>query len=930
MREIRQYCIFSFQSDYLKNSKYNIKMDLRTGKKEEKIINVFESQMIRSIIDIRRGLGEAFPSDAEFFELKSEKRRILKRANSKDNYKRLVEVQGELDKAMFISEYVVIDMKHDSHYDYMYENGIVINNKKYVRFSCSAGQARTKTVVFVEENMAVMLDERLDNGRDKNKPLTASKFNAYKGLASSASSVVTPPRFCVVPDIEVNKKLKAHVVTETPFGEDDIIKEGEVDIMSNLFDGMGLITPGFAEVWANDLEIDYLPAQFCIRQNFIKGMVCTFDIIDFCNKFNNGSTVIKSIYGKDVDLKDIDIILTESQFKLWDSFEGVEQYSENCIKNNLKWGVSLFTPKEDKDILFMNYQFIQTLNLSDEDVDRLCDKFIEWIKGVTIDNVDYSILYMLGANLSRDRIANFLNSSDDYWLKSLLVNKNVINDKYLRDKIYMSLKNRIDQACLGRIIVDGNFQVLVSDPFGLMQHVCGLEVTGLIPKDRYYSQYWNDKGVKRVNGSRSPLNYKSEHRILDLVESDELNYWFKYCYTGIILNIHGNETVHFGGSDFDYDILATTSDEIVIKGVDNNELPIYYDPPKPIKKVLTDDDLFLADKFGFGSIIGSITNKGSSAYALMANYGDNTVERNILENRVKMCTKLQSAQIDKAKIGRDVKGIPKSWVQARKVDDLEYLSEHNVLDMEMYNELLLNRHPYFFIYLYKDTMKKYKDYVDGFQRKCKTEFGCSLEDIQEKPFRAFDEDMLIREFERGLPVIKSNSVMNSLCFNIERLNSEVSKNIKSIDNDIYNLYMNHDIEFDKNVYKKVKKCLVGMGLKTKINNTGCQSGGFFGSSNSNKFSMAIKKVVENYEEELLMELYKVCNNIEELTNYMVHYYYVDKKTANKNVLWGAVGCVMFENVRKNSVGEMMLPVRSESGEIEYLGKTYSLERIESN
>ena len=142
------------------------------------------------------------------------------------------------------------------------------------------------------------------------------------------------------------------------------------------------------------------------------------------------------------------------------------------------------------------------------------------------------------------------------------------------------------------------------------------------------------------------MNYKSEHLVYDLVKNDDTEEWYKYCYTGIILNIHGNETVHHGGSDFDYDIIATSSNEIVIKGIDMTGLPIYYEPPSSTKKVLTDEDLFLADKFGFGSIIGSITNKGSSAYALMGNYEVGSDEYNELLTRVRMCTKLQSAQID--------------------------------------------------------------------------------------------------------------------------------------------------------------------------------------------------------------------------------------------------------------------------------------------
>lgn len=45
-----------------------------------------------------------------------------------------------------------------------------------------------------------------------------------------------------------------------------------------------------------------------------------------------------------------------------------------------------------------------------------------------------------------------------------------------------------------------------------------------------------------------------------------MDYWYRHNYTGIIVNIHGSETMNWAGSDFDYDIIATTSDKTVLKG----------------------------------------------------------------------------------------------------------------------------------------------------------------------------------------------------------------------------------------------------------------------------------------------------------------------------------------------------------------------------
>ena len=912
----------------MKKNKYDVRLSFKQAQEEMMLIQTFESQVIRSINNIR---GNRI-SEKEYFELKKRKKRIVNRKHSNNNYKELMEVQKQLDDAMFMEDYIIIEMIHNSHYDYLFKNGLKLNGKVYKRFSCSAGQARTKMVMFARVDILEELNRRMDNGRDMNKELVASKYNAYKGLASSATRVVRPPRFCVVPDIEVEKKLDCWYVTETDANENDILEKRTVDIMSNLFDGQGLITPDFAWEWAEDLEVDYLPAQFCIRQNFIKGMLCTFDIVKFCKEKNNGNYIINDIYGDKVDLREIDVILTESQFKLWDSFPNLDTYIKNCKKNKLDWGVSLFTPKEDKDILFMNYQFLQTLNLDDEDIEELCSQFIDWISGVTVDNPDYTLLYSLGTNMSEGRVNNFLShrNKEDYWLKSLLINRHVLNDEFFRRKIRDTLAVKINQACLGRIIVDGNFQVMVSDPYGLMEHVCGLEVKGLLGEKEYYSGYWNRKGINRVSASRSPLNYKSEHLVYDLKKTDDTEEWYKYCYTGVMLNIHGNETVHHGGSDFDYDIIATSSNEVIIKGIDMTELPIYYEPPKSTKKVLTEEDLFFADKFGFGSIIGSITNKGSSAYALMGNYEKDSDEYKELLTRVRMCTKLQSSQIDKTKIGREVKGIPKFWVNPVKYEDFESYDEEYVLKIDKQNELLLDKHPYFFIYLYEDTKKEYTKVKYRYDFTSKLEYGLDIDELLslETESRTEVQKEFVNEFLSKSPVIYSDGIMNKICKQIEKEMKSLRWRYTDCDKDVWYLYLDNAYEFDKSKYNKLKTIL---NRELSRRNDKIQEVVLT--------NLSYRKVVYGLdreercnefldEEKILRACLKISTDIYELTNYVVRYFYEYKKSFSKKILWDAFGEYMYQNVIKNTNEPIYTLVKNEYGDIEYLGEKFSRKEID--
>ena len=547
----RQFYTMKFHSSTLKKYNYNMDLTFNQGKSNNTIIALADNQILRTIRDIR---NQDF--DKELIESLYKERDLLKKEkNNIKNIKQIIKIQEQINHLLYIPDYITVVMDKLSHYKYIYQNGIVINGNLYKRLSCSASQARVSTVVLCNTEIIDEVKERLNNNRDLNKKLSPSKYNAYFGLYSSATKVVSEPKFIVVKDFINKTTFNTNFVTETDWDLDDEITQIETEQEMNRTDGMGLISPKQAKIWAEELELDYIPSQFCVRQSFIKGMLCVFDIHEFCKEKNNGNYIVDTIYKDEngnyikADLRDYDVIISESQFKLWDSYSSVEQYINSCHQNKLYWGITQYTPKEAKNILKLNYQFIQTLNLNEQEVERLCSQFVDWITGVNYNNLAYTLLFLLGVNNNEEKIRNFIQSSDNYWLKSLVINPEVRNDKYIRGKVYNLIKTKIKNGCLGSIYVDGNFQVIVSDPYGFMQHVCGQEVTGLLRKDEFYSNYWNNKNITQVDSMRSPLTYRSEHVILNLRKDEETEKWYKYCYLGIIVNYHGHECFNWAGSD---------------------------------------------------------------------------------------------------------------------------------------------------------------------------------------------------------------------------------------------------------------------------------------------------------------------------------------------------------------------------------------------
>lgn len=157
----------------------------------------------------------------------------------------------------------------------------------------------------------------------------------------------------------------------------------------------------------------------------------------------------------------------------------------------------------------------------------------------------------MGENLDEGGVENFLKMSDNYWLKSMVLNHNLLNDKYSKEKIRDYIIRKIELSCLRRILIRGNFQCIVVDGFGFMQSITGQKVTGLLKAGEFYSQFWNNRGVNKVDCMRSPLTHFSEHYVVDLKNDERMQKWFKYSYSGIIVNCHDEHTMHFSGSDYD-------------------------------------------------------------------------------------------------------------------------------------------------------------------------------------------------------------------------------------------------------------------------------------------------------------------------------------------------------------------------------------------
>lgn len=914
-----------FSSSRLKEQGYCVDTTFDEAHEMGEIIALSDSQILRSIRDIRKRTVDKLKIEKLYAERQQLRKRCVKAHHNVAYTERLRWIKDKINRTMFVPDYVTVVMDHPKHYEYIYKHGIMVNGKQYRRFSCSAGQARVSTVVLCCVDIIDELTRRLNNGRDMTKPIAPSKFNAYFGLAGSSTYEVSEPRFVVVKDYENTVSFMANFVTERSWDKDDTIDQRMVTTPMNRTDGMGLISPELAERWAGELGLDYIPAQWIIRQSFLKGMVCTFPIHQFCAELNGGNYIVDTIYKDEtgayikVDLRDVDMIISESQFKLWDAYPSVASYVENCHKNKLTWGVAQYSPKELKDILTLNYQFIQTLDLNQQRAADLCGLFVDWIRGVSFDRWEYMALYLLGANVTQEKIMNFLRSSDKWWLKAIIANPACRNDPMIKRRIRDLIINKIRNGCMGEIIVPGNFQTIVSDPYAYMQHVCGLPVTGLLGPGEFYSHYWNERGITEVNTARSPQTFRCENVVAKLVKNEATEKWYRYCYCGFIVNWHGHEVVNWAGADYDGDLVASTCCKPIIDGVYRDELTVTYDAPKPVKKLFTNDDLFQSDLFSFGSAIGSITNKGTNAYALLPvieeEYGRDSLEYQILFSRLQQCCVAQGKQIDKSKIGQKVKGIPECWTRFQRPQDDDTIEQRSY--KELMNRILLDRRPYFFKYRYAKSRREWREYDRERNALCRVKYGMSIKELESLPDKTPDQREWLRQYRHYAPLIVSDSPMNLVCRWIEEQDFEIQKRVKNTDFD-WRIYWSDVPDVSEEEYEQIVKCYkryqqdVAGRLSTKE----------LGSSMSDSAYYDTSITV------LRDRLSYVCSNPRMVTNALLRYLYEESPSASKGMAWDAYGRYMVEAARAKNPDSIKFPLPDENGDIEYLGKLYKLTEVD--
>lgn len=577
-------------------------------------------------IDELNGITDA---DRQAREIKQEIKRIRKEPNNVQNRRVIKQLYTKLDKLQYKPDYMCLIIDKEKDY-YRACRGFSINGIKYKRLLGTNGGIKNSTIVFVSEKHADELRRRIDNGRNPDAELVPAKLEAYKALTCSASTPVSLPNgILVVDDCETEFLSDIIYLTDEGDGEPIMEMRKNEKIQMDASDGYGIMLPSLADKWSEELGLDYRVSGVNTRFSFEKGMVFTFDFVDFADKVAK-KYIVKDAWGNEVDIRNVELVLTTSMVKLWDSYESCEDYINKSIENGYTFGIAKTCPKELETERNLNYQFIQSYDLDDNDIEELISPTMNEIKDVLGGDWRKTVLFLKGAGLNADNIGRI----DDDFIKAIMIDPRMVDDPFVQSTIYQLIRNRINEAKVGVLKVHGNYSIVSGDPYTLCQSIFGLELTGLLKDGEIYNQYWADHGADRLACFRAPMTCHNNIRLVRPADNEQVRYWYQYMTTCTIFNSWDTAASALNGCDFDGDLVMLTDNKVLVNKL--QPLPaLMCAQRRATKRVPTEDDFIRSNIESFGNDIGQTTNWITSMFEVRARFKKGSEEYDTLSYRIR-------------------------------------------------------------------------------------------------------------------------------------------------------------------------------------------------------------------------------------------------------------------------------------------------------
>lgn len=473
--------------------------------------------------------------------------------------------------------------------------GYMYNGHKYICFTASAGQIRTKKTLFIKESIYNQYRESLMCGLTTDKinlqgGVNINKYLAYLALCNSATDEwhdFDINKAIVVDDMETTLRSTVDFIDDQTYE----ITRQEMDIPIEHTDGCGMILPKISK------------KSMMIRLPWVKGLLVPFPFDKFvreANKKGEKCGIVTDIYGKQYDIlkDDIHIIFTRSQFKMWKYYTSWDEYKHHFLQHHCH--ASKCNEEEEQIVNGKsNYQILQTLtDFSDDELMELSSRTREKIINIGSDRKTMlKILGVTGANQNKN-----------YFQQALEIYPELLNDTYSREILKQVKKSIVKNARAGKMDISGKYTFISPDLYAFCEYLFlgDKNPKGLLDDGEVFCSLYDDE--ETLDCLRSPHLYR-EHAIRKNINNKELRRWF--TTNNLYTSCHDpiSKLLMF---DVDGDKSLVCNDKTLVNVAQRNMngiYPLYYRMANSSAEIINNQNIYrgLTDAYSGGNI-GVISN----------------------------------------------------------------------------------------------------------------------------------------------------------------------------------------------------------------------------------------------------------------------------------------------------------------------------------
>lgn len=607
----------------------------------------------------------------------------------------------------------------------LYSLGFYCNGKHYVRYKRSSGSARVGKVLFIDERLYASahkseqcgLNIKLDDEVD------LAGFEAYIALPTSSiidTIPILPENILVIEDYDSIFKETAVCTYED---EDHHLhtEEKEMTISNSIWDGQSLIEKSLMGNYSDK-------GMLLLRNKFFKSCCFSTNIQMFFK--DNGITSIDQLKGITVakKIEDIKLITTKKSIKFF-KFGKYETWLQNIYP---EFGVVKYekdTHFFDGEMVQAHYQLLNTLQLSEEDVEELVQPGLDYIN---LLNTDPDVMrYHIGCSVKENgSVSNVMKNKNEIIYHMLKYDCGFENTK-----IYYDFKKEMCHSYMknmkrGHILINGTYATLFGNPYEmLMQSIGKFNGESYIGIGNVYNTRFAFES--EILCCRSPHVTIGNLMVVKNKDNAYIKKYFNLSDKIICLNaINENSLERLSGADYDSDQAIITQNPILVnaakKYYDLFKVPTRDINPTPIGHKYNPEMLSKLDFVTGTNKIGEIVNFSQELNSLLwdivyKNGGDARSCYDLIKDiyyDVCQLDVMSNIEIDKAKKEfKIVNGIELRLMKEKYHDLLADKNGHKIM-------------PTFLGYIAR--LKKYRNVNTKVYKKYKTSMDIILQKIQSR------------------------------------------------------------------------------------------------------------------------------------------------------------------------------------------------------